>query len=170
MRITGYILSFFIFLFLQVFLFNKLTLVLNDRAHIFLLFLLMLPFSTNPAIIMLTAFASGLMIDLFSHNLYYGVHSFSAVMMVSLRKPWVHAFSNKVGARNSEDFNISGQTTAWTLSFLASMIFIHEFFYYLLDAFSFNWFHITFMKMIAGTIISLFICYLLFILFYRNKK
>lgn len=170
MSIVRHIAAFFLFVFLQVFLFNKLSLIMNDRIHLIVVFLLMLPFAMNPALLMITAFFTGFAVDLLSHNLFYGVHSFAAVLMVWLRRPWVSLFTNRVTFRNPEDFDIRGQTLSWVFYYLLFLIFVHEFTYYMLDKFSFAQFHITLFKTVMGTLLTLFVSYLVFFLFYRTRK
>lgn len=167
LRYTG---IFLVYLFAQVFLFNKFTLLDIATPHFFLLFLLMLPYNFSPAVLMLVAFATGFSVDLLSQNLFAGVHSFSCVLMVYVRNPWVSVITNRVTFRGSEDFEIDAQPLAWTATYLLFLIFVHNFVYYIMEDLSFAWFHYKLLKIAASTAYTFFLCFLFSTLFYRSIR
>ena len=162
------ILVYALLLILQVVIFNKFTLGGVATPHVFLIFLLMLPLNLNFAVTILIAFFSGLLVDLFSSNMLIGFHAFSCVLMMALRDWWITIVTTRISFRGNEDVFLTSQPIQWYLNYLTPLILIHHIAFYMLEAFSFDNFWMTLLKISTSTIYSLFFCVIFMILVYSK--
>ncbi len=161
---------FFVYLLLQVFVFNQLTLFDVATPHIFLLFLLMLPVNVRLSFLMLIAFFAGLTVDLFSLNAFKGMHAAAAVLMMSARTTWVNVFTNRFSYHGAEEYLLQVQDAAWYSKYLFPLILLHHTAYYFLEAFSFENVGLIFLKIGTSTVYTFGICILLTLLFHQGNK
>jgi hypothetical protein len=161
---------FLIYLLLQVFVFNNFVLFDLATPHVYLLFLLMLPLNIRFSLTVLVAFFGGLMLDLFSVDLFRGLHAFSGVLMVSLRKFWVTVITNKVAYRGSEEYLLQMQPTPWYVQYLLPLILVYESAYHFLEAFSFGDIGMTILKIGLSTLYTFVICLIFTLLIHRGNK
>lgn len=161
---------FFVYLLLQVFVFNHFTLFDVATPHVFLLFLLMLPMNIRFPFLILIAFFAGLTVDLFSFNAFKGVHAAAGVLMMSLRSPWVNVFTNRFSYHGAEEYLLQVQTAPWYAQYLFPLIFIHHLAYYFLEAFSMDNVGLIFLKTGTSAVYTFGICLLFTLLFHKGKK
>lgn len=161
---------FLIYLLLQIFIFNNFVLFDLATPHVYVLFLLMMPITIRFPILVLVAFAAGLMLDLFSVNAFRGLHAFSGVFMMSIREFWINIITNRVTYRGNEEYLLQLQPTPWYIQYQLPMIFIYEICYQLLEAFSFSNFGNTLLKIGLSTVFTFAICFIFTILFHRGSK
>ncbi|WNJ16711.1 hypothetical protein [Pontibacter sp. G13] len=161
------ILACILYLLAQVFLFNDMTLFQVATPFVFLLFLFTLPMATSTAVLYLVTFGFGITMDILSENVATGLHTFSALLAMGVRRPIV-AMTASSNIRNAGDVNFASQGSLWWASFLLPLIFVHNFSYFLLEAFSFDGFFHTLWKVVASTLYTFVICYMLAYLFYKK--
>ena len=161
---------FLVYLLLQVFVFNHFTLFDLATPHVFVIFILMLPLNIRYPVLILIAFFTGLFLDLFSVNVFRGLHAFTAVFVMSIREFWINIITNRATYRGSEEYLIQVQPTPWYLQYLLPLIFIYEVVYNILEAFSFSNFGNTFLKIGLSTLFTFVIVFIFTILFHRGSK
>lgn len=161
---------FVIYLLLQVFIFNNFVLLDLATPHVYILFLLMMPLNVRFPLAVLAAFFGGLFLDLFSVDLFRGLHAFSGVLVISLRKFWVNIITNRVTYRGSEEYLLSAQPTPWYVQYLLPLILIYETSYQLLEAFSFGDLGTTLLKIGLSTLYTFAVCMIFTLLFHRGSK
>lgn len=161
---------FFIYLILQVLLFNHLTLAETATPHVFLAFLLMLPPNLNFALTLVIAFAAGLLVDLFSINLVYGAHAFACVLMMGVRNAWISVITNRVAFRGNEEYMLHVQPFPWYVNYLMPMIIVHHLAYFILEAFGFQNFPITLSRIVFSGIFTFVWVFLLIMLFHKSNR
>jgi hypothetical protein len=161
---------FLVYLLLQVFIFNNFVLFELATPHVFVLFLVMLPLNIRFPIAITVAFFAGLLLDLSSVDLFRGLHSFSAVLVVALREFWVNVITNRVTYRGSEESLLQVQPTPWYLQYLFPLILIYEASYHFLEAFSTANIGMTLLKTGLSTLYTFAICMIFTLLFHRSNK
>lgn len=164
------ILIFVVFLLAQVLLFNNFTILNTATPHVYLLFLLLLPLSLEFYWVVLIAFVAGLLVDSFSISLFSGIHAFSSVLMMSLRRFWVDIISNKSAYRDDEEAFLYNQPITWYIQFLLPLILLHQISYYLLDAFGFENLGITMLRIGTSTLYSFAFILVFTLLIYKTNR
>jgi rod shape-determining protein MreD len=94
------ILSFFLFLLVQVLVFKNVVLFHTAFCFLYVLYLLIFPVETNPLLLMAVALALGLCVDIFYDSV--GLHAMASVAMVYVRAYWLSRITPQGGYdRNS---------------------------------------------------------------------
>ena len=166
-RIIWNIIAFVLYLFLQVTLQEEMVLFQVATPFFFIIFLFTLPFNTPLPVLYLIAFGMGLTVDVFSWQTTNGIHAFSALMAISLRGRLAELIST-TNFRNLSEISFQNQSVTWYVSYLLPLIFIHHFFYFFLEAFTFQYFFFTLVKILSSTIYTFVIGYALCYLFYSK--
>lgn len=166
-EIFRYVLASLIYLLLQVFLFNHLSLFQVATPFVFVLFLFTLPLDLNRTALYLLSFGVGLAVDVLSEGSATGLHAFACTLAISLRPSIINAISSS-NVRSSTDISIRNQNTLWLTSLLLPLIFTHHLAYFYLEAMSLEHFFYTFLKVISSTIYTFSIAILLAYLFYKR--
>ncbi|MEZ4772878.1 MAG: hypothetical protein R3D00_06825 [Bacteroidia bacterium] len=162
-----YIVAFFIYVFFQVAMLNDLTLFHVATPFVYLLFLLTLPFNLPVPVLYIIAFITGFAIDAFSDHAATGLHIFASLMAVAARGR-IATFVSTTNYRSIDEISFRNQTPVWFVWYLLPLIFLHHFTYFLLEAFSFQFFLLTLLKSISSTLYTFFISYILCYLFYQK--
>lgn len=161
---------FLIYLLIQVVVFNQFTLFDVATPFVFLLFLLMLPLNLRFSISLIIAFVVGMLVDWLSFNAFKGIHAFSSVLMMSVRLPWVNLFSSRFSYHGSEEYLLQVQPLRWHIQYQLPLILVHQFSYFILEAFSFDNFPYTFLKIATSSLYTFGFCILLTLWFYKSNK
>ncbi len=162
-----YVVSFILYIFFQVYLLNELTLFGIATPHIFLIFLFMLPVEAPLMLTYILAFAMGMMVDFLSDTYLNGLHAASALLAIGLRPLVLRMIT--INFKNRNDVSIFNQDYLWYVAYFLIMLFIHHTAYYFLEAFTFNNFFYTLLRIISSVLYSFIGIYILCILFYKNK-
>ena len=115
----------------------------------------------------LLAFFTGLTIDLFSENAFSGIHAFSTLFMTGIRERWV-TLTTSGNFRTVEEISLYNQSYRWYALFLLPLIFIHHTAFFLLENFSFINFGYCVAKIIASTLYTFIISYMITLIFYKR--
>jgi hypothetical protein len=149
---------FVLYLLAQVLVFKHLTLWEVASAHLYLVALLILPVNTPFPVLLLIGFFAGMLVDVLSFGPFKGISAFSAVLMLSLRNPWVGLITNKSSFRGSEETMIRVQPFPWLVQYMLPLILVYELSYHLLEAFGFDDFGLTMLRFGVSTLYTLLIC------------
>ena len=149
-----YILAFTVLTLLQLLIFNNIEFSGYVNPYIYVMFILVLPVAIPSWILLILAFLTGFVIDLFSGTI--GVHSFATVMAGFVR-PWV--LSLNVTAEASEpDMSPSSYRSGlrWFMIYVVTVVFIHHLALFFVEVFSFrNFFH-TLLRVLLSTAVTTF--------------
>jgi len=154
-----------LFVFLQLMLFDSMTLGSYGRSFPFLLFLLVLPINLPQPVQYSIAFLLGISIDILSNSM--GLHAFSCVLMMALRPIWVNIITGTVN-RSKEELAFGKQSLSWMSSYMIVLIAIHHICFFFLERFSLQFFFQTLGQIIASSIFTFVICFLIFTIFYKR--
>lgn len=152
----------------QIIILNEIELHGYFTPLIYPLFILLLPFETPPALLLLLGFITGLIIDIEANTL--GVHAAATVFLAYVRPFIIQLNAPRGGYEPEYRPTLRSMGIKWLLVYVLIGISIHSLIYYFLDVFSFNNIGLTFFKIIASTIISLILILLHQFLFYNSKN
>jgi len=150
-------------LLIQILLLKNVQVGLFDQyvisVFVYPLIIITLPLSFPRSLLTTVAFFIGLFIDLFYDS--PGVHTAALVLTAFVRSYILRFVEPRGGYGNDDAPNFSKYGTGWYLGFVATLLFIHIFAYFSLDAFTF----IFLGKILMNTIISFMASYVLILLY-----
>ncbi len=134
----------------------------------YILFILLLPFETPKLIVMLIAFFTGLMIDMFYDTA--GMHAAVCTLIGFSRHYILKLLSPRGGYDLGLTPTIHSMGSVWFITYAASIIFIHHLFFFYLEIFRFREFFTTLLRVFLSTIGTFVFVYVIQFLFYRTFK
>lgn len=165
--ITNFI-RFIVLVLLQVALFKNIGYYNIGTAYPYLFFIFLLPIGLPNLALFLIAFLTGLSIDAFYDSV--GIHA-AACVCLALFRIFFHKITLEV------DFKESFQTPSlgvmgfkWFLSYVFLGTFIHHFFLFLIETFSFSNFLYTLASIILSCLFTTFLILLMNVLVYKRKS
>lgn len=164
-KVVQLVLAALLMMFFQIYLMNHLILFNVAVPFIYILFLFMLPTTISTEIEFALGFLLGLIVDITSDT--FGVNA-SAVLFALAAKRIMVRFYSPSSLRDSGEINLTNQNFVWYVIYLLTLIFVHHTVYFLLEAFSFQFFGHTLLKIVASTIYSFAINYIICITFYKK--
>lgn len=139
----------------QAFIFNNIQLGGFINPNVYVLFILLLPFSTPGWIILLSAFFLGLSIDIFSQTL--GMHAFASVFMAGLRPFTLRIISPREGYIANTTPRIADYGFGWFLRYTLILVLFHHITLFYLEVFTFNGFFRTLLRTILSVTFTVII-------------
>lgn len=163
------IIRFFLFLFVQVYILNRLHLHEYIIPYIYYLFILWLPFSVPRTRLLLIGFITGLALDYFSMQI--GVHA-AACTLVAFLRPFVIGI---LTPKDSAEFNYrepSPRSMGWTpyLVYVLILTIVHHFYMTFLQWLQFGSFIDFAIKIVSTTGISMLMIITVELLIPRRMK
>jgi len=168
--ITKSVIRAILLILLQGLVFRRIAFQMGDFAfiHLFIypVIILLLPIRT-PKILQITiAFFVGLLIDVFYSS--YGIHASALVFTAYIRDFVIKLLEPYSGYDVDESPTMSKLGFSWFLSFSAILFFVHLFFYFSVEAFSFVFFFEIMMNTIFSFIASILLVMLYQLIFRSN--
>ena len=158
----AFILRFFLFVFLQAFIFNQLE--ISPYVHVMIspLYIMLLPFDT-PVIRLL-----GICIDSLSNT--FGLHASSLVVFAYMRPVVFRWFSPREGYDSIKNPSIFDMGNSWFLLVFGILLIFHHLWFFLLESFSFEELLLILLKTLPSTLLSFIVCIILQTLFLKKSK
>ncbi|MBE0679045.1 MAG: rod shape-determining protein MreD [Bacteroidales bacterium] len=151
LRYTG---TFLILIVLQVLIFNNIEFSGYVNPYIYVMFILILPVAIPSWILLVLAFLTGLVIDLFSGTI--GVHAFATVM-AGYARPWVLSLNITAEASEPETSPSSYRNgLRWFLIYVVTVVMIHHLALFFIEIFSFRNFFLTLLRVLLSTAATTF--------------
>lgn len=147
-----YIAHFLILFFIQIFILNNVFLMDMMHPYIYLIFLFMLPLNIKHGWLMLIAFATGLIIDVFSYT--YGIHTMAAVLIGFIRPYLLKAFVREDVSDIFFEPHIKTLGLRSYTIYILILILINHFVLLLGESFSFYHFYFTIFKILINTVFT----------------
>ncbi len=158
---------FILLVLLQVLVFNNVYLggYLNPQIYVF--FILVMPVFITGYILLLLAFALGLVMDVFSDSL--AIHTFACVLMAFFRPAVIRLFAGNLEQETTESpsFRSFGAFSLIMYSFV--LILIHHLSLFMMELFRFDEFVQTFKRTLLSTSLTLVFIMLAFALVERSS-
>lgn len=134
----------------------------------YILFILLLPFETPKLVVMLIAFFTGLVIDMFYDTA--GIHAAVCTLVGFSRYFVLKLLSPREGYDPGFSPTIQSMGSVWFITYSATIIFIHHLFFFYLEIFRFSEFFTTLLRVFLSTIGTFTFVYVIQFLFYRTYK
>ncbi len=146
--------AFFIFIFLQLIVFNYIEITSLGIIPIFyIFFILLLPYETPDWLLISLAFLLGFTIDIFSDSL--GLNSASTVFMAFLRPTVLKSLAPRDGYEAGTAPKIYYMGIVWFLKYASILIVAQHTIYYILSDYNISMWFSSIVKIFIGSFISL---------------
>lgn len=152
----------------QVLIVSHFNLNFYIQPYIHLLFLLSLPLNITPLLLMIFAFISGGLLDMFSNSI--GMHIFASVLLAFLRPYIINLVSSKAMLENLQKISLSQTGWAWYISYLLASSALYFSAYFLVEHFSLAQTSIILLKTLYSTLLSSLLMFLLVLIFSSQKN
>ena len=129
-----HIISFLLLFLLQILLLNLITLFVFIFPMVYVLFILSLPFTTPKWAIIVLSFASGLVMDMFTGVL--GMHALSLMCLGFCRSFVIKHIPFQGELEPHLSPILYDMKIVWYVQYIVSLVLIHHFVYFLIDAMS----------------------------------
>ena len=153
------LLRFLAFAFIQVLILKDINIGGQSFNYIHLiiypLFLILLPFRTPHTVLILLGFLIGIFVDSFYDT--FGVHASASVFLGFVRPYVLQLFAPKGGYNLNYSPTKKRYGINWFLTYCSTMLFLHLFFYFSVDAFTFYYIDKIFLRTVSTFIISMLI-------------
>ena len=163
---SKYLFYFIVLILAQLLVFNNIEFSGYINPYVYILFILLLPFTIPKVVLLLSAFLIGLVMDLFMGT--PGVHS-SATVLMAFSRPFVMAlFSPREGYQTGTYPRLTQFGLEWFVKYTVMLVLIHHFALFYLEIFTFSHFFSTFFRAILSSLLtSLIIIFSQFFIFRR---
>ena len=161
------VIQFFILIFFQVLILDKISLFGIATPMVYILFILNLPTNTSRWLVLLSSFLLGISIDIFAGQT--GIHSFSSTFLGFIRPYILNLYSPTALENSSYRPNLSRLGFVHYLSYLFLLIFLHHLVCFLIGIFSFSEIFHTFLRLIFSTLSTLILILLIDLIFFRHR-
>lgn len=149
-HLISYSLLFILVVLLQGLVFDKLNILSFINPQIYIIFILLLPFETPRWLELLSAFLLGITVGLFTNT--SGIHAAACVLLAYARPYIANSLTSKREFEAGVKPGIKDLHFKWFFLYSFILISIHHSAYFLLEAFSFNYFMLS-LRQIGATIV-----------------
>lgn len=154
---------FLILITVQVVILNKINFSGYVDPYLYVLFVLALPFTTPRWALLLLAFFSGAVVDVFSHT--YGVHAASITLLAFLRPGVIRLVSKKQEYEIAREPSVGEMGMRWFYMYSILLVLPHHAALFFLETFGFEDVITLLYRIVLNTIITLLIIFIVQFLF-----
>jgi rod shape-determining protein MreD len=154
-------------LMLQVLVLSNLGLSTFITPNIFPLFVLLLPFSTPRWLLIIISFLAGLSLDVLLGSI--GMNA-AACLLIGYLRPFLISLITPKGTEFESNPNVYAQGFTWFLIYLTTSVLIHHSLYLLIESGTFYNLLLLSGRILASTVFSITLMFMLLYLFSANKK
>ena len=166
--VVKYFFRFVLLMLIQGLIIKNIDLGIFVNPFIYVLFILILPFNMAKWLLLIIAFFSGLIADMFYDTI--GIHA-AACTFMGYCKPYVfNLFSPRGGYESSKEPSVRDYGISWFLSVSTVLIVLHHFVLFYLEVFKISEFFYTFFRVVLSSVVSIFFVLLGQYTIYRNKE
>lgn len=151
-RYREHIVRFIVLVVIQVLVLNQIEFNGYINPFLYILFILRLPPAMGREYVMLSAFALGFCIDVFSNSM--GLHMGAAVFLAYIRSYLINIVTIRGGA-DFETLNIKQLKLGRFVTYAGLAALTHHFFLFYMDVFKFSQFFHTFLRALGSSIFTL---------------
>ncbi|MFC2080762.1 rod shape-determining protein MreD [Bacteroidota bacterium] len=160
------IIRFVILVLLQVLVLDNIQISGHIVPHFYVLFILLMPFETPNWLLLLTAFALGLSVDMFNHTL--GMHAAATVFMASLRPYMLRISAPRDGYEPGTYPRLFYYGFQWFLRYTVILVLAHHFVLFYIEVFRFAEFFSTLLRVLLSSLFSVILIMLSQYFIYRK--
>ena len=167
--IVKHTIRFFILLLTQVLVLNNVLFLGYINPYIYILFIMLLPFDSPRWLLLILAFSLGICVDAFQDSM--GLHAFACVLIAYFRTPILHFLLPQLKNKKQTNLEFSLQEFGLqrALIYTGSMVLIHHFALFTLEAFRPELLNI-FLRTISSAAISILLLIIVQYLLFKDAK
>lgn len=162
------IIRFVVLVLFQVLVINHIRLGGYVHPYIYLVFIMLLPFSTPKWQLLVLGFALGLSVDLFTGT--PGLHAGATTLMAFCRPSIIKIVSGNQKFENIQEPNLGQLGGIWFLRYALCMVLVHHFALFLLESFSFRLIGQVLLRILLSVPVSVFLIMMTLYIFKSEKK
>lgn len=162
------IIRFVVLVLFQVLVINHIRLGGYVHPHIYLIFIMLLPFNTPKWQLLVLGFALGLCIDLFTGT--PGLHAGATTLMAFCRPSIIKLVSGNLKFENIQEPSLGQIDGMWMFRYVLCMVFVHHFALFFLESFSFHLIGQVLLRILLSVPVSIFLIMMILYIFKREKK
>ena len=162
------IIRFVVLVLFQVLVINHIRLGGYVHPHIYLIFIMLLPFNTPKWQLLVLGFVLGLCIDLFTGT--PGLHAGATTLMAFCRPSIIKLVSGNLKFENIQEPSLGQIDGMWMFRYVLCMVFVHHFALFFLESFSFHLIGQVFLRILLSVPVSIFLIMMILYIFKREKK
>jgi len=152
-NLLKYSLVFVVSVLLQVLFFNNILIARVITPFFYVLFILLLPFYTPRVLLLFLSFILGLTIDIFTNT--PGVHA-SACLLTGFARPGIlQLISSRETLESVSEPRVRNMGFQWFAGYTSFLVIVHHMFLFFIEAFTFDGFHITLIRIILSSVLSI---------------
>ncbi len=161
-----YIIIFVVSVILQVLIFNKFLIASVVAPFMYILFIVLLPFDTPRSLLLFLSLGLGFTVDIFTNT--PGVHA-SACLLIGFVRPGILGLLTSRETLDSVDSpRVKSMGFNWFATYVTFLVVIHHLFLFFIEAFTFQGFLITLLRVVLSSVLSIILIVLSQFLIFRN--
>jgi rod shape-determining protein MreD len=161
-----YLLIFVVSVLLQVLIFNNFLIASVIAPFVYILFIVLLPFDTPRSLLLFLSLALGFTVDIFTNT--PGVHASACLLIGFLRPVILGLLTSRETLESVPSPRVKTMGFNWFATYVAFLVIIHHFFLFLIEAFTFQGFLITLLRIVLSSVLSIILILLSQFLIFRN--
>lgn len=162
------IIRFVVLVLFQVLVINHIRLGGYVHPHIYMIFIMLLPFNTPKWQLLVLGFVLGLSIDLFTGT--PGLHAGATTLMAFCRPSIIKLVSGNLKFENIQEPSVGQIDGMWMFRYVLCMVFVHHFALFFLESFSFHLIGQVLLRILLSVPVSIFLIMMILYIFKREKK
>ncbi len=151
---------------LQVLLFNNIVIAKVVSPYVYILFIVLLPFDIPKALMLILAVTLGLTMDLFTNT--PGVHA-SASLLIGFARPLIlKLITTRETLESFSSPRVANMGFHWFATYVTILVVTHHLFLFFLEAFTFDGFFLTLLRIALSSALSVILIVLSQFLIFRR--
>lgn len=167
-KIFYLVLSFFIYLLVQVLLLKNLVIFGVGFCFLYVLYLLLLPLEIKVISMLLISFILGLSVDIFYDTM--GIHTASLLVIGFIRNQWIKVLTPTGGYDEDLQPSFLNMGFGWFLTYSLPLFIIHHLIFFLIEYLGTDLFMPVVQKTVFSAIFVFIISIIVQLLFYRRRR
>ena len=148
-----YLLVFVVSVLLQVLFCNNILIARVIAPFIYILFIILLPFDTPRSLLLFLSLALGLTIDVFTNTPW--VHASACLIIGFLRPVILNLITSRETLESVAAPRVKTMGFHWFVTYTIFMVVIHHFFLFFIEAFTFESFLLTLLRIVLSSVLSI---------------
>jgi rod shape-determining protein MreD len=165
-NLLKYSVVFIVSVLLQVLLFNNILIFRVIAPFFYILFILLLPFYTPRALLLFLSFVLGLTVDIFTNT--PGVHASACLLTGFLRPGVLRLITSRETLESVNAPRVESMGLQWFAGYTTFLVIIHHFFLFFIEAFTFEGFLITMLRVVLSSVLSVILILLSQFIIFRK--
>ena len=136
------------------------------NPYFYVLLILLLPFETPKALLLIIGFTFGLVIDIFSNT--PGMHASATTLMAFVRPGIISMISTRDNFETDVQPRLSHMGFGWFLKYVIFLVLIHHLFLFFIEVFTFQGFGYTLLRGVVSSAFTIVLVLISQLLIYKE--